>query len=240
MKKLSVIIPAYNEEKNLPKILERIRACSLGRENQIEWILVDNGSVDKTWEKLTELQKQFPSLVPVQVLVNQGYGSGILQGLKAATGEVLAWTHADCQTDPGDVIKAWDIYDSAETTKALVKGARRNRAFAEKFFSFGMQLVSSFALGAWFTEVNAQPKLFPRSLYNEMEDPPQDFSLDLYLLYLAKKKGYRILEFPVFFNKRQYGEAKGGGGSFANRWKLIKRTFLYIFELKKRVREKRV
>ena len=80
--------------------------------------------------------------------------------------------------------------------------------------------------------VNAQPKLFSRKFYDKhlVKGAPLDFSLDLYLLYWARKFG-RIIEIPVYFEKRIYGEAKGGG-SFKTRMKLVKRTFAYIFELK--------
>ena len=76
-----------------------------------------------------------------------------------------------------------------------------------------MSLISSFALGRWLSDVNAQPKMFHRTLYKEMTLPPKDFSLDLYLLNLAKVKGYEIQSIPVSFNRRIYGEAKGGGRS---------------------------
>jgi hypothetical protein len=77
--------------------------------------------------------------------------------------------------------------------------------------------------------------MFSRKFYEEYlnENAPWDFSLDLYLLYWAKKKN-TIYEIPVYFNKRMHGEAKGGG-SFKTRIKLIKRTFKYIFELRKKI-----
>jgi hypothetical protein len=99
-----------------------------------------------------------------------------------------------------------------------------------------MQILASLALGMSLSEINAQPKLFGRDLYEAMQDPPEDFSLDLYLLWLAKKEGFRILEVPVYFKDRRFGEAKGGGGSnWKTRWKLMKRSFRMIFELRSRL-----
>jgi len=89
------------------------------------------------------------------------------------------------------------------------------------------------------SEINAQPKLFPRQFYDSLEAPPHDFSLDLYLLYQAKKNGLRIVPLPVYFKERKFGEAKGGSGSsWKTRLKLIKRSYAYIFELRARVKEK--
>ncbi len=239
--KVSAVIPAYNEAQNLPRLIEDIRACVEKNkiENHFEWILVDNGSKDETWPLLQAQAAKLPYIKPVRVPVNQGYGHGIFEGLKQGSGEMLAWTHADCQTDPEDVFRAFQVYEreSARESRVLVKGARRNRGWLDKFFSLGMQIWASAVLGVRLTEVNAQPKLFSRALYEEMKNPPKDFSLDLYLLYLARKKGWRICEMPVYFKPRVQGEAKGGGGSFKNRWKLIRRTFKYILELRQKMKE---
>ena len=81
-------------------------------------------------------------------------------------------------------------------------------------------------------DINAQPKLFHKSFIKDFKNPPLDFSLDLFLIYFFKKKQISIKTFPVIFNKRQYGEAKGGG-SFKGKIKLILRTLKYINLLKK-------
>ena len=233
---LSIVVPCYNEEKNLDTLL--VRFDRVIDASSMELIIVDNGSTDNTWQYLEKAKAKYSYLRPVRVEVNVGYGNGILEGLKHASGDVLAWTHADLQTDPEDILRAYDLYKtcSIDRPKLFIKGYRINRKLGEKFFSFGMQILASIVLGISLSEVNAQPKLFPRSFFNLMKNPPNDFSLDLYVLYLAKKVGYEIMSLPVNFKNRLHGEAKGGGGSnFTTRIKLIKRTFKYIFELKEKV-----
>jgi hypothetical protein len=81
-------------------------------------------------------------------------------------------------------------------------------------------------------DINAQPKLFSRDFYESVRDAaPHDFSLDLYWLYKARKLGYKIESCPVYFRSRRFGEAKGGGGGLAQKWKLTKRTLAYIHAL---------
>lgn len=238
----SVVIPAYNEEKNLPDLADRIDSCMAGNPQAplFEWILVDNGSQDESWKVMNRLAKDYPWLTPVRVEKNLGYGFGILAGLKRSSGRVLAWTHADCQTDPRDVVEACGIFEkkSVKNSNLLVKGERKNRRFAEKFFSWGMQVWAGAQLGQRLVEINAQPKVFPRALYEIMNHPPFDFSLDLYLLYLANTKGYETVPLSVDFAPRLKGEAKGGAGSFKNRLKLIRRTLDYISRLRRRVKQK--
>ena len=229
--KLSIIIPCYNEELSLNKLVEN---CLSNINDNIEIILVDNGSTDNTFESLLSLS--LPSnLIPVRVEKNIGYGNGILYGLNLAKGEVISWTHADLQTDVSDVIKGFKRFENELLNKkCMVKGIRKNRNIIDSFFTFSMGLYSSIVIGTWMYDINAQPKMFHRSFMDEFEDPPLDFSLDLFLMHFFKRKKIKIKTFSVFFNKRKYGEAKGGG-TFKGKMKLIKRTLSYIRTLKQNI-----
>lgn len=237
----SLVVPCYNESANLPLLFSRLREVFDNR-HDFECVLVDNGSTDDSPEVFAaELKKHGDLNVRVhRVEVNRGYGYGILSGLSVCTGKVLGWTHADLQTDLNDAVLAYDLYVKAREERRIVKGKRKNRRLLETFFTLGMQVVASVVLKTWMDDINAQPKLFPRDLYEKhlRENAPNDFSLDLFLLYTAKKEKYHIIKFPVYFNKRLHGEAKGGG-SWKTRIKLIKRTFGYIFELKRTLKNQR-
>ena len=237
---LSIILPCYNEKDNLVALFDRLDVLASAK-SDIEIILVNNGSTDGSeivFER--ELNKRNRNIFKVHLVEkNIGYGFGILSGLRSANGDVLSVTHADRQTDPMDVLKALELYEKGNDEMLLVKGFRRNRKLSEAVFSYGMGLLASFALGTRLTEINAQPKLFSKKFFDRFEkDAPHDFSLDLYFLFNAKKYG-SIMDFPVFFAKRVAGEAKGGSGSsFKTRWKLIKRSFNYIFELRQKMKNR--
>ncbi|MBT5953777.1 glycosyltransferase family 2 protein [bacterium] len=230
---LSIVLPCYNESGNIPFIIERFSAI-LPSDLAVEVILVNNGSSDDSkiiFEQ--ELSKQNDARFKVvDVPVNKGYGHGILEGLKGASGDAFSWTHADMQTDPADVIKAYRVWKESGGESVFVKGKRLNRAWVEAFFTFGMQVFTLFVLRINLNDINAQPKVFGRGFYTDVlkEGAPQDFSLDLYAYYHGKKK-LTLKTIPVYFNKRLHGEAKGGG-SFKTRLKLIDRTIRYIWQLK--------
>lgn len=236
--KLSIIIPCFNEEKNISIVLEMFSNIVNNSQHNIEVIIVDGGSVDNTPQELKQAFKSLDDKKFKLILRDKrrGYGDDITYALRQATGDVLAWSHADLQTKPDDLIKAYELYlnSSDKFDRVFIKGQRKQRRFIEAFFSLGMQLVVWFALKVYLTDINAQPKLFSRKFYNESlkENYPSDFSLDLYALYQARKKNYVIKTIPVFFGKRIYGQAKGGGGGLRARLKLIRRTFAYIYKLR--------
>lgn len=233
---LSIVVPCYNEGGNIPFIFSRFNEV-IGDRKNIEVLLVNNGSTDNSKEIFEREMNLYNNdlFQVVNVDTNQGYGFGILSGLEVAKGNVLAWTHADLQTDPNDVIIGFDLFQNINSELVFIKGKRKKRKFSEAFFTWAMQVISSIVLKTPLNDINAQPKIFSRSFYQEYLtwNAPYDFSLDLYILFWAKRR-LKIIEIPVFFNKRIYGEAKGGG-SFKTRINLIKRTFKYIFELRKKI-----
>ena len=235
VKKLSIVIPCFNEAQNITQVLVRLDDL-LKNISDIEVLVVDGASTDETSK---ELKKIFEYLDPQKFKLilrktRGGYGSDIMYALSQSSGDVLSWTHADLQTDPSDVIKAFELYLNTKKDKTFIKGSRKNRRLIESFFTFGMQLVVWFVLGRYLSDINAQPKLFSRKFYNKYlkKNYPLDFSLDLYAVYQAKANRYEIKILPVYFERRLHGEAKGGGGGWKSRIQLIKRTFKYIFKLK--------
>lgn len=227
--KLSIVVPCYNEEENIPLILERFNEV-IKRED-VEIILVNNGSTDNSAQVLERLLPQYPFAKTTQVEVNQGYGYGILQGLAMSQGEYIGWTHADMQTDPADIIKALDIIER-EKGLVFVKGTRKGRPLFDVFFTAGMSCFETCYLHKKLYDINAQPNIFPKIFYDGWEEPPQDFSLDLYALYMARKKGLKVIRFPVLFPERIHGESKWNTGLKA-KWKFIRRTLAFSVKLKK-------
>ncbi len=232
--KLSVIIPCFNEEKNIPLIADRFGQAI--KRDDIEVILVNNGSTDDSQRVMENLLRKYPFVRIVKVEINQGYGFGILSGLREARGEYIGWTHADMQTDPYDVIKGMDLIEkSPHPAKTFVKGSRQARSLTDKFFAWGMGVFESAYLGVPVNDVNAQPNLFHRSFFELWREAPYDFSLDLYAFYMARKYNLDIVRFPVLFARRIYGHSHWNTG-FKGKWKFIKRTLDFSFALKKRLK----
>jgi len=207
----SIVVPCYNEAGNLPNLIERFAALR-SPESDWELVLVNNGSTDDS-ARVFEEQTRAPERAFVRVVTvpspNVGYGHGIMTGLRAATGRFLAWTHADGQTPPSDVLRAFSMLEASLHPEAtLVKGRRRNRPAKDALFTFGMQAVAAAVLWENLPDINGQPKAFPRRLLDLATDPPVDLSLDLYFFHVAKQNGFEVRTFDVSFGDREHGESK--------------------------------
>ncbi len=218
------MLPCYNEGKSLRALLERSVACARRRgltPKEFHLILVDNGSADDSAAVLKQMTKEpnheFFSIVTVPV--NQGYGYGVHQGLKATSPGIVGWSHADEQCDPEDAFKAWERIRDTDA-KILVKGTRSGRALGNWLFSRGFELVSLIILWRWLPETNAQPKVFDSSLLSALDAPPLGFAFDLYVLLRAREQGFRFQEVPVFFPPRKHGQSRWAA-TFRSKWRTI-------------------
>jgi glycosyltransferase involved in cell wall biosynthesis len=234
--KLSLVIPCYNESANLPLLVDRCAVVFQGRED-VEVILVDNGSTDDSPAILSSLLSGHDFIRSVRVEVNQGYGHGILTGLRAATGEILAWTHADLQTDPNDALVGLARFESASDQEQLfVKGRRYGRPAADVVFTVGMAFFETLLLRTPMWDINAQPTMFTKAFFQTWEDPPGDFSLDLFAYYTAAMAGLQMERFPVYFGERAHGISRWNV-NWQAKVKFIRRTVDYSMQMyRERVR----
>ncbi len=206
---LSIVLPCYNESGNLPALLRRF--VPVARAISLDLVLVDNGSTDDSARVLAEALRNpaYRFARTVRVERNQGYGYGIKVGLAHADACTVGFSHADLQTPPEDILRAYAIYQSFPSRRRLVKGRRPRRSTRdEAFVSRVYNTLARRVLGLPYLDVNAQPKLFDRALAEAARRGPSDFSFDLFVLYEATKAGCHIEEFDVNFEPRTYGVSK--------------------------------
>ena len=227
--KLSLIIPCYNENDNLPFLFKKLE--NVLENNLFEIIIVENGSNDGSIDTIKRYKLKYKNLKFLKIYKNEGYGNGILRGLDIATGDYLSWTHADMQTDPQDILMGQILIKNNNNKNNLfIKGIRSGRSINDRFFTIGMSFFCSLVLGTFLWDINAQPCIFHSSFFKSWRNPPKDFSLDLYAYYEAKKSGYIVRRIPVRFNKRLHGSSKWNI-DLISKFKFIKRTINFTFSL---------
>jgi len=216
---LSVIIPAHNEEKRLPKTLEDI-GVYLSRQNYFsEIIAVDAGSIDRTQEIIRERMKQVSNLRLLEVKNCQGKGQAIREGMAVAQGSFRLFTDADNSTSIDQVEKMLPYfrqgYDVVIGSRDI-KGAVLNppQPFLRKMIlGRGFRLLRKLIIGLWSIQdtqcgfkcfsQKASLDIFPKITI-------MGFSFDAEVLVLAKKFGYKIKEIPVVWVNDLNSKVKPG------------------------------
>jgi len=200
---LSVIIPAYNEEKRLPKTLEEIDKYLSRQDYSYEIIVVNDGSKDRTAEIARRSDIRNLRLIDNQV--NHGKGYVVRQGMLEARGEYRLFTDADNSTSIDQVEKMWPYFKEgyrvvigSRDIKGAVITVPQNwlRRRLGDIFNLIVQIVSGL-FGIWDTQCGfkgfsrkAVEDIFPKLTINR-------WAFDVEILVLAKRMGYRIKEIPV-------------------------------------------
>lgn len=238
MIKYSLVIPFFNEEKNIHIIINQLKNISK-KNKSIEFLLVNNGSTDNSKKEFKKsLQYLSKKIFRLKVIKkNIGYGYGIKYGLSKAKGHYVAWTHSDLQTDPKDIIKLIKIINNLPKKHNLfIKGVRKKVNLKKNFQTIAMEVISSYFLGIKIKDINAQPKLMTNNFFKKYikNFAPNDLSFDLYCYSLAIFKKIKVYEVDVLFKKRKYGIPKGGGdgASFFSKLKVILVTIKCLIYLK--------
>lgn len=207
---LSVVIPFYNEEKNVESVLGEVGYALLHAHIPYEFICVNNGSRDDTGPILSRLKINDDHVHIVTVNQNQGYGWGVIQGINAASMEWVTIISGDGQVDPRDIVKA---YNAMETTGADIIKPRRTtredglyRRFISSVYSIVMKLL--FGLKGW--DFNAPPKIIKNSFLKGITLESKNSFLDPEILIKAEKRKCKIEEVEVTYRKREGGSGYTG------------------------------
>jgi dolichyl-phosphate beta-glucosyltransferase len=204
---LSIVIPAYNEESRLPPTLLKIHDFLTARAYDAEIIVVDDGSRDRTTERVSALQPHLPLLRLQTHRTNTGKDFAVFTGIKLATRRAVLFTDADLSTPIEDVERLWGAYDRGWQ---VVIGSRRlpsseipvpqplHRRAMGRVFS-GM--VSLLCLRG-IRDTQCGFKLFGTEAIRRILPlvRTQGFAFDVEILMRARSLGYRIAEVGVRWN----------------------------------------
>ena len=230
---ISLVLPCYNEEKNITLICDEFLELPLQKYNA-ELILVNNGSSDETKSEIIKAinsnNSKNISIKLVNIENNVGYGGGIAEGLKIAKGDYIGWAHADLQTPMIDFFKLYLLIKDKKNI--LGKGFRVNNRGFDGIISMFHEKLSSLILGYPMKEINAQPKIFNRELLQLFSNIPYKWTtIDTYIMYICLKNRIEIETIEVVFNTRKYGHSKWKN-NFLNFISHILFNFLYLFKLR--------
>ena len=219
--KYSIVLPCYNESESLDDLVKIIK--KFPKKYKCEFILVENGSTDDS-KKFFDTSESFDNkyIRKVYVKKNQGYGYGIIQGLKESRGEYVGWLHSDLQYNPMDLTSFFDYIEKHFEDRILLKGKRKNRKIVEYIFTFGMGIYDSILFKHKMSNVMAMPVIFNRELLDYIELVPFDYTIDIFIYGLALKKKYNVKHLPIYLKNRERGVSSWNTG-FVSRIKQSKK-----------------
>ncbi|MCQ6253888.1 glycosyltransferase family 2 protein [Methanocaldococcus sp.] len=212
MKKVSIVIPAYNEEKTIKKILEKILKVKLPLEKEI--IVVNDGSTDRTKEIVEEFIKNHPNEnIKLINKKNEGKGSALKVGIRHSTGDIIIIQDADLEYDPNDYLKL--IKPILEGKAKVVYGSRlRNlkNKYSHLSFLIGGLIITLITNILYFTFLTDEPtcyKVFHKELKDILINAEGDkFDWEPEVTAKILRKGYKIYEVPINYYPRTLKEGK--------------------------------
>lgn len=204
---LSVVFPVYNEEENVPILLQEIAGALDGKGWTYEIMAVDDGSSDRSLEVLRAMKAKYPMLRIIVFDKNSGQTAALDAGWRAAHGRFIVSLDADLQNDPADIPKM--MQELARAGSDMIIGVRVNRqdTWSRKMQSKIGNSVRNWITGDRITDTGCSLKLARR----EAIEPVRLFTgMHRFLPTLVRYSGFKVTEMPVNHRPRQFGVSKYG------------------------------
>jgi glycosyltransferase involved in cell wall biosynthesis len=206
-RKLSVIVPVYNERNTVVEILRRMRAVDLPIDR--EFVVVDDGSTDGTRAVLTQLGDSTVKIVTHPH--NRGKGAAIRTGLQHVTGDLVLIQDADLEYDPDDWAKL--IAPVLKGRAVVVYGSRftgehRNMLFLHWAGNRALSLVTNLLYNTTLSDMETCYKLFDRKVLQSINLKSEKFDFEPEVTAKVLRKGIRIYEVPISYAGREFDEGK--------------------------------
>lgn len=231
--KLSIIIPAYNEEKRIiPQINSYYKFFNKKLKNNFEIIVVPNNCKDKTQEVVKKFANKKKNIIVFNIPHYSGKGGAVIQGFKLAKGDLVGFVDADESIIPIEFNKLLENINGYEGIIASrqIKGAiiSPKRAFRKELGSFLFNRFTNLLFNLGFKDTQCGAKLFKKNVSNMIikELTQKDWMFDVDLLYLCKKHRFKIKEYPIFWK-----DSEGSKLNFKSEIKSIINLLKYRFKI---------
>jgi glycosyltransferase involved in cell wall biosynthesis len=209
LRKLSVVVPVFNERNTLVEVVRRMRAVELPDGIEREIIIVDDGSSDGSRDVLKQLGDSTVRVVLHDV--NRGKGAALRTGFTHATGEYVLVQDADLEYDPEDWPKLLNpvlrgrarvVYGSRFT------GERRNMLLLHWIGNRFLSMTTNVLYNTTLSDMETCYKLLDRDLIESMKLTSNRFDIEPEITAKVLKRGIRIYEVPISYSGREFDEGK--------------------------------
>lgn len=210
VKKLSIVIPIYNERDSLEELLKRVRAVNLGAVDT-EYVLVDDMSTDGTRKILKRLQKEQPDLKVYFKNKNTGKGFTLKEGFKHTTGDYVIVQDADLEYKPAEytkLLRALEEEDVDVVYGSRFSGNYKDMTTLHYIGNKMLTLLTNIFFRVMLTDMETCYKLVPGDFIRNLDIKSPRFNFEPEITAKIIKSGMRIKEVPISYKGRDYSEGK--------------------------------
>ncbi|HYK08617.1 MAG TPA: glycosyltransferase, partial [Candidatus Eisenbacteria bacterium] len=207
MKHITIVVPVWNEEKNIPTLVNRIYSAFQKVDFSYDILFVDDHSTDKTTTAITNVQKKFP----VSLLIKEGEKGkafSLCEGIRKAEGDIVAILDADLQYPPEAIPEMASLLNN-HVDIVVANRIKQKTSFARQFISTSFKKFFGNFLFGLNHDIQAGLKVFKRDICQHIEyHPSSGWTFDLEFLLRASQAGFGIENYDVEFSERAYGKSK--------------------------------
>ncbi len=229
---LSIIIPVYNEENTIIDVINKVNSINFNIKKEI--IVVNDGSTDKTYEKLMEIKKRLNHIKIINYKNNKGKGFAIRKGFQVSTGDIAVIQDADLELNPRQISRL--IQPITNNQYKVVYGSRfksggffykpKNMRFISLFANKILTYIFNILFHSHLTDTQTCYKTIHRDVLKKLELNSNSFEIESEITYRLLKGGYKIIEVPVDYFPRNKQQGK------KIRWKHAVKNLIVIFKMK--------
>src|ERR1043165_4147800 len=205
---ISVVVPLRNESANVLPLTERIFAAFEKNSGGVELLLVDDASIDDTWQQILRVRQAYHGLRPIRHPQNRGQSAALWTGFKASRGKIIATLDGDLQNDPADLPMMLSLLKDCD----MVCGVRTKRAdtWVRRVSSKVARSARRTMLGVDFADTGCNLRVFKRTV---LDSVPGFDGIHRFMPIFVHNVGLTVKEVPVTHHPRNAGRSNYGIGN---------------------------